>query len=315
VPALLDQVLAPDCDIYLAHPFDRMTGPEALAERFYAPLLHAIPDLERREEIVVAGQAGTAGWIGCGGHYTGVFERPWLDIPPTGHIVTMRYCEFFRVEDGRVTALRALVDIPEVMMQAGAWPMAPSLGREYAVPGPATQDGLDPRADDPNRAAASLAHVDSMLKGLGRHAEEGPAGMQLDRHWHPRLMWYGPAGIGSGRRISGFRYWHQIPFLSAMPDRRQIEDTDDAFFAEGDYVAYCGMPALACRLTGDGWLGLAPSGQPLEIHSLDFWRLENGLIRENWVLVDLLHVKAQLGIDVLARMRAMTGRRPLDIPY
>ncbi|GIT70283.1 MAG: hypothetical protein Ct9H300mP28_00970 [Pseudomonadota bacterium] len=32
--------------------------------------------------------------------------------------------------------------IPEVMMQAGAWPMAPSLGREWHVPGPATQDGV-----------------------------------------------------------------------------------------------------------------------------------------------------------------------------
>jgi len=30
-------------------------------------------------------------WIGCGGYYTGVFEKPWLEIPPTQHLVTMRY--------------------------------------------------------------------------------------------------------------------------------------------------------------------------------------------------------------------------------
>ena len=41
------------------------------------------------------------------------------------------------------------------------------------------------------------------------------------------------------------------------------------------------------------------------MRSLDFWRVEAGLIRENWVLVDLLDVYAQLGLDVLARMRAL----------
>ena len=27
-------------------------------------------------------------------------------------------------------------------MQAGVWPMGPSLGREWHIPGPATQDGV-----------------------------------------------------------------------------------------------------------------------------------------------------------------------------
>ena len=38
---------------------------------------------------------------------------------------------------------------------------------------------------------------------------------------------------------------------------------------------------------------------------LDFWRVEGDLIRENWVLVDLLHVYDQLGVDVFARMREL----------
>ena len=35
---------------------------------------------------------------------------------------------------------------------------------------------------------------------------------------------------------------------------------------------------------------VAPAGQKITMRSLDFWRCENGLIRENWVLVDLLSV-------------------------
>ncbi|MFC6642720.1 ester cyclase [Sulfitobacter profundi] len=76
------------------------------------------------------------------GHYFGTFLSPWLDIPPTGHLTHMRFHEFYRFERGKVVESQAIWDIPEVMMQAGAWPMAPSLGREFCVPGPATQNGL-----------------------------------------------------------------------------------------------------------------------------------------------------------------------------
>ena len=45
------------------------------------------------------------------------------------------------------------------------------------------------------------------------------------------------------------------------------------------------------------------------MRSLDFWRIEKGLIRENWVMVDLLHAYDQIGVDVLARMREFNKAR------
>jgi hypothetical protein len=57
-------------------------------------------------------------------------------------------------------------------------------------------------------------------------------------------------------------------------------------------------------------LGIAPAGQKVTLRSLDFWRIENNLIRENWVLIDLLDVFDQVGIDVLARMREFNKVRP-----
>ena len=50
-----------------------------------------------------------------------------------------------------------------------------------------------------------------------------------------------------------------------------------------------------------------PSGQEITMRSLDFWRVEGDLIRENWVLVDLLDVYYQLGVDVFARLRGVTS--------
>ena len=310
----LEAVFAPDAAVHLAHPFEALDGSEELLGRALAPLADAFPDLERRDLIVMDGEtAEGARWIGCGGHWTGTFVRPWLDIPPSGHQAAMRFHEFYRVEEGRVVEMQAIWDIPELMMQAGVWPMAPSLGREWHVPGPATQDGLERDERDRARASASAALVGDMLVHLGKFATEGVEGMALERFWHPAFSWYGPSGIGTARGVAGFRDWHQIPFLNAMPDRSGGTAGRGHLFADGDYVGFTGWPGMSMSVTGDGWLGIAPSGRSITMRSLDFWRREGTLIRENWVLVDLLHVHAQLGVDVLARMRelgkARDGRR------
>ncbi len=305
--AQLRKVFAPDAQIHLATPLEDMIGADGLFEQAYQPLLAAIPDLERRDFIVMAGASRGDNWIGCAGHYIGVFEQPWLDIPPTQHVIAMRYHEFFRIVDDQIVEMQALWDIPQVMMQAHAWPMSPSLGAEWLVPGPATQGGLISAPYDNARSDASLKLVGAMLAGLKR-SPEGMEAMQLDRYWHPKMLWYGPAGIGVARRISGFRNWHQIPFLNGMPDRQAILDAG-AFFADGDYVGFTAWPGMKMTISGDGWLGIAPSNQAITMRSLDFWRCENGLIRENWVLVDLLHAYRQIGVDVFARMRELTYAR------
>ena len=304
--------LAPEATFNLAYPFETIEGPEAFFETAYAPLLAAIPDLERRDHIVIAGPTPEgADWVGCAGAYVGTFRAPWLDIPATGHIVHMRYHEFFRVEEGRVVEVQAIWDLPEVMMQAGAWPMVPSLGCEWHVPGPATQDGIVPGPHDADAARRSCQHIVDMLEHMTRHpAQGGPEVMELPRFWHPRMMWYGPSGIGSGRGIEGFRNWHQIPFLNGMPDRGQAKDAITCHvFGDANYAAVTGWPDMIQTISHDGWLGIPPVDTTIEMRSLDFWRLENGLIRENWVLVDLLHVYAQIGVDVLARLRAFNKAR------
>ncbi len=308
----LDAIIAPDAVVHLAHPLGDLVGPDGFWDGALGPLFAAIPDLERRDWIVMAGtDADGASWVGCGGTWIGRFLRPWLDIPPTGHLVHMRFHEFYRIEDGRVAEVQALWDIPELMIQAGAWPMGPSLGRDWCVPGPATQDGLRRGPRDAAASDATRDRIVEMLVAMVRHPSRGgPEVMEMDRYWHPRMTWYGPAGIGTARGIEGFRNWHQIPFLSAMPDRGQHpEATRHHFFGDGPYAAVTGWPDMAQTLTGDGWLGIAPAGQPVTMRSLDFWRLEGRLIRENWVLVDLLDVWHQLGVDVLARMRAFNKAR------
>lgn len=311
VRSAIERLCATGALVRICHPLGD-TDAGTFYDTAYAGLFRAVPDLERRDYIVMAGTDGHgADWVGCGGYYTGAFVAPWLDIPPTGHQVAMRFHEFFRVEDDRVVEIQAIWDIPEVMMQASAWPLAPSLGREWHVPGPATQDGFVPGPYDEAVAATTRDLVVAMLTAMKRHPlEGGPEVMEMERYWHPRMNWYGPSGIGTGRGIGGFRNWHQIPFLSAMPDRGQYPGhTKSHYFADRNYAAVTGWPNMMQTVSHGGWLGIAPAGRRIEMRSLDFWRVEDGMVRENWVLVDLLDVYDQLGVDAFARMREFNKAR------
>ena len=307
VRAAADALFASDATIKLCHPFGEVAD---LIDAALTPLHQAMPDLERRDMIVVAGTTPEgADWIGCMGNYMGTFLAPFLDIQPTGHLAHMRYHEFFCVADGKIVEMQAVWDIPELMMQANAWPMAPQLGKFMTTPAPMSGDGLVTDGD----GKATMDHVIDMLTDLCRFpANPDPEIMQLEKYWHPQVNWYGPAGIGTCRGISGFRHWHQGPFLRGMPDRKldAMGDLMSHWIAQGAYVAETGWPNMRLTVSGDGWMGIAPSGREILMRSLDFWRVEDGLIRENWVLVDLLDVYRQLGVDVFARMREFNKVRP-----
>jgi predicted ester cyclase len=314
------QVVAQTARVHLCYPFGDVTGAD-LYDTLFAPLLAAIPDLERRDMIVLSGTTPEGQeWVGCMGNYMGTMTQAWeIDghrIPPTGHLTHMRYHEFFRVEGGKVVEAQIIWDIPELMMQARAWPMAPQLGKFLCTPAPMTQDGLTASGD----GQASIDHVIAMLVDLCKHpADPDPAVMNLEHYWHPRFNWYGPAGIGTARGIAGFRNWHQSPFLRAMPDRKldAMGDLMSHWVGEGDYVCETGWPNMRLTLSHDGWMGIAPAGCEVLLRSLDFWRVEEDKIRENWVLVDLLDLYAQLGVDVLARMSEFNKARsigPIILP-
>ncbi len=308
----LSNLISPDAAVHMCHPFGTLTGPDALIEACYKPLLGAFADLERRDMIVMAGTTPEGqDWVGMMGNYMCAFTAPFLDIPPTGHLAHMRYHEFFRIDSGKVVEVQAIWDIPELMMQARAWPMAPQLGAFLCTPAPMSGDGLTISGD----GDGAYQHVVSMLDDLCKHpADPDPNIMNLEAYWHPRFNWYGPAGIGTARGISGFRNWHQIPFLRAMPDRKL--DAMGALLShwvgEGYYVCETGWPNMRLTLSDDGWMGIAPANKEVLLRSLDFWRLENGLIRENWVLVDLLDLYSQVGVDVLGRMREFNKARVLS---
>jgi predicted ester cyclase len=327
VDGLLERLCVPDLHWRGSHPMNEKRSIAAVGAEVWKPLKMAMPDLERRDLIVVGGQFEGRDYVAMIGHYCGTFRSDWLGIPATGRPVFLRYGEVHQVVDGRIVQSNCLWDVLDLIRQAGLWPIAPSLGVEGMWPGPITGDGLVFHASDPVQSAASLAQTLAMHATLGAYDDLAGAGrsglldMPQKQYWHPRMMWYGPSGIGTTRGLSGFVDDHQLPFRIAFPKRKGGGQWDEIAamkathggghyirIGDGPYSVTGGWPSVFAMHSGPDFLGLPATGKPVTMRVMDFYLHHEGLIRENWVPLDLLDVMRQLGLDVLGRMAL--GRHP-----
>lgn len=313
LPAALAAAYHPDAEWRGSHPLNEMTGLGAIAAAVWRPLHAAFPDLERRDSLMVAGDYEGHAFVGAVGHYCGTFHADWLGIPATGQPIYLRYGEFHRVRDGRIDQSTVLIDILDFIRQAGIWPVAPGTATEGMWPGPFTGDGMAFAESDPAVSAANLAQMRQMQMNLGLHGDIATMGrdaMLIPSQtwgWHPKMMWYGPCGIGTTRGVEGFVDRHRMPFRRAFHNtgggRHYIR------LGDGAYSATAGWPSLTLRHVGGDFMGLGPTGRDFTMRVMDFYLHHEGLIRENWVPIDILHVLLQMGVDVFARIREVRGHR------
>lgn len=322
--ANLARIYHPDASWRGSHPWNEIKGVEAIEKLFWAPLLHSFPDLERRDNIVIGGAYESRAYVGMVGHLAGTFRRDWNMLPATDQLVYLRYGEFHQMVGGKIAQSTVLIDVLDFIRQAGFWPIAPSRGQEGMWPGPISADGVLLDTQDPAHSATSLALTLAMQASLGAYDDtqaggrEGLLNMAQSRFWHPRMMWYGPSGIGSTRALEGFVDYHQLPFRIAFPNApnapRSPERGKDGKshyvrIGDGKYSATGGWPSRYVNHLGGGWLGLPATGRAVTMRVMDFYLAEQGLIRENWVPIDIINVLLQMDVDVLARVRSQFGQR------
>jgi predicted ester cyclase len=308
----LSEAYHPDAEWRGSHPMNEMRGLAAMEAKVWAPLLHAFPDLERRDVIVLGGHSHEHDMVATVGHYCGTFRHDWLTIPATGRPIYLRSGEVHVVKDGRIIQSTVLIDVLDVIRQAGFWPVAPSLGTQEQWPGPLTADGLVFRETDPAESAASIAQTLAMHKTLGDYDDHAKAGrdgllnMPQKEHWHPKMMWYGPCGIGTTRGLQGFVDDHQLPFRIAFPNRRG--GNHYIRIGDGPYSATGGWPSVYAKHSGGGFMGVSPTGRDVSMRVMDFYLHHEGLIRENWVPIDIINLLLQMDIDVFERLQSFFRR-------
>ena len=313
-PALAE-FFDPQCEWHTFHPINVLHGIAEIESGFWQPLLRAMPDMERRTQLFFGGEfdgrfcGGAGTWVTAHGYLTGTFTHDWLGIPATGKQLYVRIGEFYRVEGGRIVDARVLLDLVDVMRQAGFAVLPPSQGLDLLVPGPQYNDGvlLQPQPDA--QTEASMKVLDSLISGLGTFDKSDLRSMDMRTCWHPEMMWYGPGGIGTARRVEGFQKYHQAPFLEAFPDRRGGGHISR--IAEGHYVGSTGWPSVAATHLGD-YLGVPSTNKPITMRVADWWRREGDVFRENWVMIDIPELLLQMGVDVFARMREQVANAAVN---
>ncbi len=298
-------LVAPDCAFHLVHPLNDVAGTNAAVAAFWGPLRASLMDVQRTATILAAGRFAGRDYVATMGHYSGVFAHDFLGIPATGRPAWLRFAEIHRMDGGRVAECWMIVDLLDLMRQAGVWPLVPSLGSEGMWPGPGGGGGISAGVDTVG-GAASLALVLAMHGGILQFDGRSLASMDHARYWRPDFAWYGPAGIGTTFGLAGFEAHHQIPFLRAFPDRRGGQHI--ARIGDGAFAVTGGWPSVTATHSGDGFLGLGATGRPVGMRVMDFYRCEAGLIAENWVPIDMVHLLGQMGYDVLARLAHLRGQ-------
>ncbi len=93
--------------------------------------------------------------------------------------------------------------------------------------------------------------------------------------------------VADGREANR-AFWSS--FFTAFPD---IEATMDDLVVAGDRV----VGRFTYRGTHAGpFYGMPPTGNPIEMRSIDIWRTENGEFAEHWDELNLLDLFQQIGM-------------------
>ena len=311
------EAFGPEALVRASHPYGVLQGLDEI-EQLYKDLRFAIPDVEWRPEIFIAGEnqhdarvttERQTPLVASMGHYQGTFVAPLLGIPPTNGVVHLRVCEVYHLnDDGLISHGWTIIDHLDLAHQAGVFPLPPMPGASGMWPGPKGGGGVRLTQTDPMDGLDALGRVFVMHDAL--HEFDGKSVTSVPmHHWTDDFMYYAAAGIGMCRGVDGFRQHHQIPFLRGFPDR----------YGSGHFVrigdgnfALTGGRVKGSHL-GD-YLGMAPTARSVGVDVMDFYRFDdNGLIAENWLPFDILGLANQMGVDLLGRIAHLAGNPRKDI--
>lgn len=303
------------------HPFNTIIGAQAGLEQFWRPLRDAFPDYEQRIALVIGGDYEGRTQVSTWGQLMGTFDTPLVGIPPTFGLATMNFGFNCIVQDGKITKAYVLLDLVDLMRQAGHYPFRAMPGSPEQWAFPPCDTGATALGHDPDVGAESLRIIREMQTNLVKQADIKNMANAPDRHsphWHKNMNWYGPSGLGSMRGRRGFRNFHGALFLQGFSDRtgwvRDHEGPEDApghyvRLGDGRYAVTGGWPSLNATHLGPEWLGLPPTGRRVEMRVADWYRLDtDGKIVDNWVMIDVPHIVHQMGMDLFHDLQFFVDR-------
>ena len=142
------------------------------------------------------------------------------------------------------------------------------------------------RDTDMSKTEATRAVIEGMVDGLNDHRVA-----DIDEFFSESFRWMGNTGCGTKHGLQQFQDNWQRPFQAAFSDKVCV---DEARLYMGEWAAAFGRQEATHTGT---FMNVAPTGKRIEIRYMDFWKVVDGKIVDNYVHVDFPHVMAQLGVD------------------
>ena len=140
---------------------------------------------------------------------------------------------------------------------------------------------------DMSKTEETRAVIENMVDGLNDHRI-----VDIGEFFNESFRWMGNTGCGTKDGIRAFQDNWQKPFQAAFSEKVCI---DEARLYMGEWAAAFGRQEA---IHSGIFMGVKPTNKKIQIRYMDFWKVENGKIIDNWVMVDFPHVLMQLGVDV-----------------
>ena len=139
---------------------------------------------------------------------------------------------------------------------------------------------------DLSKTDATRAVIEGMVDGLNDHRID-----DIGQFFAPQFRWIGNFGCGTKNGLDAFQDNWQKPFQAAFSDKVCI---DEARLYMGEWAAAFGRQEA---IHSGEFMGIPATGKKVDIRYMDFWKVEDGKIVDNWVMVDFPSVLSQLGVD------------------
>ena len=142
------------------------------------------------------------------------------------------------------------------------------------------------RNTDLSKTAETRDVIERMVDGLNDHRIS-----DIGEFFDENFSWKGNTGCGTKKGLREFQDNWQKPFQEAFSDKVCI---DEARLFMGEWAAAFGRQEA---IHSGEFMGIPATGKKVQIKYMDFWKVENGKISDNWVMVDFPYILKQLGTD------------------
>ena len=137
-----------------------------------------------------------------------------------------------------------------------------------------------------SKTDATRAVIEGMVDGLNDHRID-----DIGQFFASQFRWIGNYGCGTKNGLNEFQDNWQRPFQAAFSDKVCI---DEARLFMGEWAAAFGRQEA---IHSGEFMGIPATGKKVDIRYMDFWKVKDGKIVDNWVMVDFPSVLSQLGVD------------------